>query len=55
MLMGPHPSQHHPGPQHDAVLQQQREVTRPKARFKSILPEKSGVDQAPTYLGQSEI
>ena len=36
-------SQQHAGPQH-AVLQPQQEVTRPKARFKHTLPEKSGVD-----------
>ena len=41
--MNPHPSQQHAGPQ-NAVLQPQQEVTRPKARFKHTLPEKSGVD-----------
>ena len=40
---GPHLSQQHAGLQH-AVWQQQQEVTRPKARFKPFLPEKSGVD-----------
>ena len=43
--------QQHVGPQHEAC-QLQQEVTRPKARFKPTLTEKSGVDGGATYLGQ---
>ena len=47
----PSPSQQHAG-LHHAVWQLQQEVTRPRARFKPTLPEKSGVDgganQVPT-------
>ena len=39
---GPHSSQQH-AVLHHAVKQLQQEVTRPKARFKPTLPEKSGV------------
>ena len=42
-LMDPHASQQHEGLQH-AVWWLQQEVTRPNARFKPTLPEKSGVD-----------
>ena len=51
MLMDSQPSQQHAGLHHGVWLLQQ-EVTRPKARFKTTLPEKSGVDgganQVPT-------
>ena len=46
--MDPHPSQNNAGPQH-AVLQQQQEVTRPKARFKPTLPQKSAVDRGAIF------
>ena len=53
MLMDPHPSQQHIG-LHYAVWQPQQEVTRPKPRFKTTLPKKSGVDggahQVPTWF-----
>ena len=43
MLLDPHPSQLHEGIHH-AVGWLQQEVTRPKARFKPTLTEKSGVN-----------
>ena len=53
--MDAHPRQLHAG-LHHAVWWPQQEVTRPKARFKSILPKMTGLDgganQVPTYLGQ---
>ena len=43
ILMDPHLSQQHTGLQH-AIMHPQEEVTRPKAKFKPNLPEKSEVD-----------
>ena len=43
LLVVPYTSQHHAGLQH-VVLRLQQEITRPKARFKPNLPNKSEVD-----------